>query len=70
VRGAGLILGLKCKALNTDVVKANYAQHLLTVPAADNVIRLLPALNIADEDITEAVSRLDKAAAAVEAAAV
>jgi acetylornithine/N-succinyldiaminopimelate aminotransferase len=69
VRGAGLILGLKCKAVNTDVVKANYGQHLLTVPAADNVIRLLPALNIPDADITEAISRLDKAATALEASA-
>ncbi len=65
VRGEGLILGLKCKATNTDVVKANYAQNLLTVPAADNVIRLLPALNIPDEDIAEALSRLDKAASSV-----
>ena len=27
VRGQGLILGLKCRSLNTDVVKAGYAQH-------------------------------------------
>jgi acetylornithine/N-succinyldiaminopimelate aminotransferase len=66
VRGQGLILGLKCKAPNTDVVKAAYAEHLLTVPAADNVLRLLPALNIPDADITEALARLDKAATAVE----
>ena len=66
VRGQGLILGLKCKAANTDVVKAAYGQHLLTVPAADNVIRLLPALNIPDADITEALKRLDRAALAVE----
>lgn len=66
VRGQGLILGLKCVALNTDVVKAGYAQNLLTVPAADNVLRLLPALNIPDEDITEALARLDRAATALE----
>ncbi|MGO4907285.1 aspartate aminotransferase family protein [Pseudorhodobacter sp. W20_MBD10_FR17] len=66
VRGTGLILGLKCKAANTDVVKASYAEHLLTVPAADNVIRLLPALNIPDADIAAAIARLDKAATAVE----
>ncbi len=65
VRGEGLILGLKCKALNTDAVKEGYGQHLLTVPAADNVIRLLPALNISDADITEALARLDRAATAV-----
>ncbi len=65
VRGQGLILGLKCKMTNTDVVKANYAQHLLTIPAADNVIRLLPALNIPEADIAEAVARLDRAATAL-----
>lgn len=65
VRGLGLMLGLKCKATNTDVVAAGYAQNLLTVPAADNVIRLLPALNISDEDIDNAVQKLDAAAAHV-----
>ena len=62
VRGQGLMLGLKCRAVNTDVVKAGYAQHLLTVAAADNVIRLLPALNIPDADLAEALARLDRAA--------
>jgi acetylornithine/N-succinyldiaminopimelate aminotransferase len=68
VRGQGLILGLKCKASNLDVVKAAYAEHLLTVPAADNVLRLLPALNIPDADISEALARLDRTAARIEAA--
>lgn len=67
VRGQGLMLGLKCKAEVASVVKAAYAQHLLTVPAADNTLRLLPALNIPDEDLAEAVSRLDKAAASLAA---
>ena len=62
VRGAGLMLGLKCKATNTDIVNAGYDHDILTVPAADNVIRLLPALNITDDDIQTAVDRLDKAA--------
>ncbi len=68
VRGEGLMLGLKCRAGNTEVVKAGYGEHLLTVPAADNVIRLLPALNIPDADLTEALARLDRAAVAVEQA--
>jgi len=63
VRGTGLMLGLKCRKPNTDVVQAAYAEHLLTVAAADNVVRLLPALNIPDEDISEALARLDRAAA-------
>lgn len=67
VRGQGLMLGLKCRAPNTDVVKAAYGEHLLTVPAADNVIRLLPALNIPEADIAEALARLDRAATRVKA---
>ena len=63
VRGTGLMLGLKCKIPPVDVVNAGYAQHLLTVPAADNVVRILPPLTITDQEIAEAVARLDKAAA-------
>jgi acetylornithine/N-succinyldiaminopimelate aminotransferase len=62
VRGTGLMLGLKCKVTNTDLVKAGYAEELLTVPAAENVIRLLPPLTISDEEIADAVARLDRAA--------
>ena len=62
VRGQGLMLGLKCRAANTEVVKAGYAEHLLTVPAADNCLRLLPALNIPDADIAEALARLERSA--------
>ncbi len=67
VRGQGLILGLKCVPANSDVVKAGHAQHLLTVAAADNVLRLLPALNMPDADITEALARLDRTAASFDA---
>jgi len=67
VRGSGLMLGLKCKATNSDVVSAGYRYEVITVPAADNVIRLLPPLNITDEDIAEAVSRLDQAASSLAA---
>ncbi len=62
VRGLGLILGLKCRIPPADVVQAAYAERLLTVPAADDVLRILPALNIPDADIGEAVARLDRAA--------
>lgn len=65
VRGSGLMLGLKCKALNTDMVNAGYDHQVITVPAADNVIRLLPPLSLTDDDIAQAVSRLDAAAASL-----
>ena len=59
-------MALKCKATNADVVKAGYDAEVLTVPAADNVVRLLPALTITDDEIAEATERLDQAASAVE----
>lgn len=65
VRGQGLMLGLKCVKPNTDVVKAGYGAEVITVPAADNVIRLLPPLTITDDEISEAILRLDRAAIAV-----
>lgn len=67
VRGSGLMLGVKCVAPNMDVVNAGYVSGVITVPAADNVIRLLPALNISEDDIAEAVERLDAAATNVSA---
>ncbi|MDP3195130.1 aspartate aminotransferase family protein [Tabrizicola sp.] len=66
VRGEGLMLGLKCKPAPTEVVKAGYEAGVLTVAAADNVLRLLPALNIPDADIAEALNRLDQAATRLE----
>lgn len=65
VRGSGLMLGLICKAANTDVVNAGYAQHVITVPAADNVVRLLPPLTISDDEIAAALDKLDAAAASL-----
>lgn len=62
VRGAGLMLGLKCKVPNMDMINAGYDALILCVPAADNIIRLLPPLTISDEEISEAITRLDQAA--------
>ena len=67
VRGQGLMLGLKCHASPADMVKAGYAQGILTVPAADNTLRMLPPLNISDEEIAEAMTRLDRAAESLDA---
>ncbi len=69
VRGAGLMLGLKCKPAVADVVKAAFGQELILVPAAENVARLLPPLNITEDEIGEAMNRLDRAATALEKSA-
>ncbi len=68
VRGDGLMLGIKCKMPNADVVKAGFDAGIITVPAGDNVVRLLPALTISEEEIAEAMTRLAKAATAAKAA--
>ncbi|WP_037255351.1 aspartate aminotransferase family protein [Roseobacter sp. SK209-2-6] len=65
VRGSGLMLGLKCKVSNIDVVNEGYEKELITVPAADNVIRLLPPLNLSDEDVAEAALRIEATAGGV-----
>lgn len=67
IRGEGLMLGLKLKTPNTDFVAQARAAGLLVVAAGDNVVRLLPPLIIGENEVAEAVARLDKAAGAVEA---
>ena len=67
VRGIGLMVGVKCRKPNTEVVSAALDQHLLVIGAGDNVIRLLPPLVVSDADIADAVARLDRAAKVLEA---
>lgn len=68
IRGEGLMLGLKCRLPNMEVVQAGYDLKMLTIPAADNVVRLLPALNLLPSEVEEALKRLDEAAKVVSAA--
>lgn len=67
VRGLGLMLGLQCKAegQNGALVKAAMGEGLLSVPAGDNVVRLVPPLVITRANVDDAVAMLDAAAAAV-----
>jgi acetylornithine/N-succinyldiaminopimelate aminotransferase len=58
VRGRGLMLGLKCKVDNSIVIEKAYKKKLLLVPAGDNVVRLLPPLNISEEDLSLAMEGL------------
>ena len=62
VRGAGLMLGLKCRVPCADVQQAFTAEGLLTVMAGDNVVRLVPPLVITDEDITAALGMIARGA--------
>jgi acetylornithine/N-succinyldiaminopimelate aminotransferase len=68
VRGEGLLLGLKLRVPPGDLAALARAQRLLTIPAGDNVLRLLPPLTVSDAEIDEAVKRLDAACREAEAA--
>lgn len=65
VRGTGLMLGLECVMVNGDVVAALREQGLLTVPAGDNVVRILPPLVIGDAEIDEGLGMIETAATAL-----
>jgi acetylornithine/N-succinyldiaminopimelate aminotransferase len=67
IRGEGLMLGIRCIKPNMEVVAAAREEGLLTVPAGDNVVRFLPPLIISDEEISEAVERLERALARLSA---
>jgi acetylornithine/N-succinyldiaminopimelate aminotransferase len=63
VRGSGLLTGLKVKPPMGQVVDACTEEKLLTVGAGDNVVRLLPPLNVTEDELGEAVGRLGRALA-------
>ncbi len=62
IRGEGLMLGIKAKGPNTDLLMAMRDQHLLGVPAGDNVIRLLPPLVTTAEEARDGLRRIELAA--------
>jgi acetylornithine/N-succinyldiaminopimelate aminotransferase len=64
VRGSGLLLGLKAKVPNTDLVSEMRNHGLLVVGAGDNVVRIVPPLIITDEEIRLARDLMAKALAA------
>ena len=69
VRGMGLLLGLKCRIANTAVTAALRDEHLLAVPAGENVVRLLPPLTTSEDEIRDAVARIRAAATRLASAA-
>ena len=67
VRGAGLLTGLVCVPPVGEVITAGWDAEVIVIPAADNVARLIPALTITEDEISEGIARLGKAAAALKA---
>jgi acetylornithine/N-succinyldiaminopimelate aminotransferase len=69
VRGQGLMLGLKCKVPNLELLGALRAEKMLTVQAGDNVVRLLPPLVVGEAEIDLACTKLDAACLALKSGA-
>jgi acetylornithine/N-succinyldiaminopimelate aminotransferase len=66
VRGVGLMLGIRMKTDSRAFVTYLRTRGLLTVAAGDNVVRVLPPLNIEESHIREFVEGLSAAAAEYE----
>jgi acetylornithine/N-succinyldiaminopimelate aminotransferase len=60
VRGTGLMLGIKCCVPNLDLMTAFRNHKLLTVVAGENVLRILPPLNVKISELDEAIEIIDK----------
>ena len=67
VRGEGLLIGLKAKVPNGELVAQMREEGLLAVPAGDNVVRLLPPLNVTADEVRQAMDRIETAVAAMSA---
>jgi len=59
VRGQGLLIGLALYRDQTDFIKKLLQQKLLTVRASENVVRLLPPLNVTRKEINLALKILN-----------
>ncbi len=66
VRGKGLMLGIECYIENSVVTKKSLEAGLLLVNAGENVVRIMPPLNITEEDIDEFFLRFNNALESLE----
>lgn len=58
VRGKGLLMGMKAKVPNMDIMSAFRDQGLLVIVAGNNVVRIVPPLVITHEEISEAREKM------------
>jgi acetylornithine/N-succinyldiaminopimelate aminotransferase len=61
LRGEGLLVGLRAVGPSAELVDELRAEKMITAAAGDNVVRLLPPLIISEEEVAEAVRRLERA---------
>ncbi len=63
IRGKGLLIGIQITVNQTKFIKALEKNNLLTIRAAENVVRILPPLNIKKIEIDQAIRIIDKVCA-------
>ena len=60
IRGRGLLIGIQTHKDQTNFIQKLMDQRLLTIRAAENVIRILPPLNVKKKEIDMALKIIDK----------
>ncbi|MDB3888388.1 aspartate aminotransferase family protein [Candidatus Pelagibacter sp.] len=60
IRGRGFLIGLQLHNDQTDFIKKLMDNKLLTIRAAENVVRILPPLNVKKSEIKLAINILNK----------
>ena len=66
VRGEGLLIGLHAVPPAADVLAAMREAGLLGLPAGENVVRLLPPLNVTEAEVDTAIKLLETALTKIE----
>jgi acetylornithine/N-succinyldiaminopimelate aminotransferase len=62
LRGAGLLLGIRCVVPAAEVVTKLRQSGLLTLTAGENVLRILPPLIVGEREIDDALDIMNKVA--------
>ena len=60
IRGRGFLIGIQLHKFQTEFIKKLIDNQLLTIRAAENVVRILPPLNVKKKEIDLALKIIDK----------
>ena len=60
IRGRGFLIGIQLYKNQNNFIKALMQKKLLTIRAAENVVRILPQLNVKKNEIDQALKIIKK----------
>jgi acetylornithine/N-succinyldiaminopimelate aminotransferase len=63
VRGVGLLAGVRAPGRSAELIQRLQAHGLVTAPAADDVVRLLPPLTLTEDELAEGCAMVEAACA-------